>query len=97
MPGALPASPPHRVLHQLSAEELFLRLHALRPLTARGPQLLQMTRVSPDLDANWFGKEIDPELTRVIDLSVYNDWFVLLHGLFCLYMVYHESCALCKR
>ncbi|KAL0176479.1 hypothetical protein M9458_028809, partial [Cirrhinus mrigala] len=50
VPGALPAGPPHRFLHQLSAEELFLRLHALRPLTARGPQLLQMTLSSPTSD-----------------------------------------------
>lgn len=33
---------------------------------------------------------------ELIDLSVYSDCFVLLHGLFCPYRVYHKLCALCK-
>lgn len=45
VPGAFSPGPSYRVLHQLPAEELFLRFHALRPLAARGPQLLQMTPV----------------------------------------------------
>lgn len=97
VPGALPTGPPHRLLHQLSAEELFLRLHALRPLTARGPQLLQMTHLSPDMDAKENLRQMEAGLTRVTDPSAYNDCFVLLHGLFCPYTLYHKSCALCKR
>lgn len=53
------------------------------------PQRMQMVWITePAADCN----RTDP-----CDWSVYNDCFVLLHGLLCPYTVYHESCALCKR
>uniref|UniRef100_A0A672S3L6 Uncharacterized protein n=1 Tax=Sinocyclocheilus grahami TaxID=75366 RepID=A0A672S3L6_SINGR len=44
-----------------------------------------------------YDRSLREALTCVIDLSVYNDCFPLLHGLLCPSTVYHKSCALCKR